>query len=117
MDRISESLLIEFSSEHEISNLPEDKRFEHFSSFITVRRHYADSFDTTDIVTGSGGDTGIDGLAIIVNDTLATDSEALAEMAEELPYLDVIFVFIQAEHDFKSCLPSVYWRTLKNCLG
>src|SRR5690242_946544 len=32
MDRISESLLAEFSTEHGIVHLPEEKRFEHFAS-------------------------------------------------------------------------------------
>jgi len=58
MDRISESLLAEFSAEHGIAHLLEEKRFEHFASYITVRRQYAETFDTEDIVTGAGGDTG-----------------------------------------------------------
>ena len=78
MDRISESLLNEFSTEHGISHLPEDKRFEHFACYITVRRQYSDTLDTDDIVAGSGNDTGIDGIAIIVNGSLATDVETLA---------------------------------------
>jgi hypothetical protein len=97
MDRISESLLTEFSSEHDIAKLPEEKRFEHFASYITVRRQYAETFDTEDIVTGAGGDTGIDGIAIIVNGTLAIDVETLEESADQAGSLDVSFVFVQAE--------------------
>ncbi|PWT73713.1 MAG: AIPR protein [Proteobacteria bacterium] len=97
VDRITESLLDEFTKEHEISHLPEEKRFEHFSSFITVRRHYGESFDTEDIVVGSGGDTSIDGIAIIVNAVLVTDVEMFSEMAQQATYLDVTFIFVQAE--------------------
>ena len=97
MDRISESLLAEFSSEHGIAHLPEEKRFEHFASYITVRRQYAETFDTDDIVTGAGGDTGIDGIAIIVNGTLATDIDTLEDAIEQAGSLDVAFVFVQAE--------------------
>ncbi|MGO9272359.1 MAG: hypothetical protein ACLQOO_19375 [Terriglobia bacterium] len=97
MDRISESLLNEFSSEHGITQLPEDKRFEHFASYITVRRQYSETFDTEDVVTGSGGDTGIDGIAIIVNGSLTTDVEALEEQADKAGHLDVAFVFVQSE--------------------
>jgi hypothetical protein len=97
MDRISESLLIEFSSEHEITQLPEEDRFEHFASYITVRRQYPESFETEDIVVGSGGDTGIDGIAIIVNGSLVADAEVLAEQADNIGHLDVGFVFVQAE--------------------
>lgn len=97
MDRISESLLNEFSNEHDIAELPEDKRFEHFCSYITVRRQYGETFDTEDIVTGAGGDTGIDGIAIIVNGSLITDIDALEEMADQAGALDVAFIFVQAE--------------------
>jgi AIPR protein len=97
MDRISESLLNEFSNEHGITALPEDERFEHFSSYITVRRQYTETFDTEDIVIGTGGDTGIDGIAIIVNGSLVTDAEALEEQADQAGHLDVAFVFVQAE--------------------
>lgn len=50
MDRITESLLTEFSAEHGIANLPEAKRFEHFASFVTVKKHQSEHFDTEDIV-------------------------------------------------------------------
>lgn len=97
MDRISESLLSEFSKEHGLEHLPEDKRFEHLACFITVRKHYPESFNTEDIVTGSGGDTGIDGIGIVVNGSLVTDVEAFEEDADKASYLDVVFVFTQAE--------------------
>jgi hypothetical protein len=71
MDRITQSLLTEFSAEHSIETLPEDQRFEHFTGYVTVRRHYGETFDSGDIVVGNGGgDTGIDAIAIIVNGTL-----------------------------------------------
>jgi hypothetical protein len=96
MDRISESLLTEFSGEHGISLLPEDQRFEHFAAFVTVRRHYSETFDTTEIVTGAGNDTGIDGIAVIANGSLITDVESL-EQTDGAGHLDVVFIFVQAE--------------------
>ena len=78
-------------------SLPEDKRFERFASYLVVSPHLADSFDTADIATGSGGDTGIDAIAIVVNGTLVTDQELVKELAETNGYLDVTFVFVQAE--------------------
>jgi hypothetical protein len=97
MDRISESLLKEFSKENNVAGLPEDERFEHFCSFITVKRQYSETFDTEDIVTGAGNDTGIDGIAIIVNGALITDIDAFNEMEKQTSTLDVVFVFVQAE--------------------
>jgi len=94
MDRVSESLLTEFSTEREIVHLQEEKRFEHFVCFITVGRHYSEMFDTEDILVGNA--TGIDGIAVIVNGNLITDVESLQEI-ESAGELDVTFVFVQAD--------------------
>ncbi|MGO9771579.1 MAG: AIPR family protein [Roseiarcus sp.] len=85
----------EFAREHGLDALDEAKQFEHFASYITVRRQYSETFDSSDIVTGDG-ETGIDGVAIIVNGSLITDIEALSELADHTSALDVIFVFVQA---------------------
>jgi hypothetical protein len=97
MDRITESLLSEFTAEHDLGALPQDRQFEHFAGYITVRRQHAETFDTDDIVTGSGGDTGIDAIAIILNGILITDAEAFEEHAARSNSLDVQFIFVQAE--------------------
>ena len=97
MDRITKSLLDEFSAEAQISQLPEDTRFEHFTSFLTIGRHLEDTFDTADVVTGSGGDTGIDAIAVIVNGALVTDPEFVEELATTNGHVDATFVFVQAE--------------------
>lgn len=97
MDRITSSLLEEFSKEAQISHLPEDARFEHFTTFLTVGRHIEDTFDTADVVTGAGGDTGIDSISIIVNGALVTDPELVEELAATNGHVDATFVFVQAE--------------------
>ena len=98
MDRITEGLLSEFSGEFGIEGLDEDERFEHFSTWLTVRRHYSETTFTPGIsVTGSGDDIGIDGIAIIVNNNLVTDVETIEDLLEVNGYLDVTFVFVQAE--------------------
>jgi len=51
MDKITESLLKEFTSEHDLAAIPDEKRFEQFASYITVRRQHGETFDTADIVT------------------------------------------------------------------
>jgi hypothetical protein len=97
VDRITQSLLADFSREHNLDSLKESERFEHFASYITVRRQYSETFDTSEIVTGSGGDTGIDAVAILVNGSLITDIESFRELAEKTGHLDVMFVFVQAD--------------------
>lgn len=97
MDRITSSLLAEFTSDFDITSLPEDKAFEQFTSYISVRRHHGEFFDPSDISVGSGSDTGIDAIAIIVNGTLITDSESFSELANNSGTLDVAFIFVQSE--------------------
>ena len=97
MDRITQSLLAEFSKEHDIESLKEDVRFEHFAAYITVRRYYSEAFDPEDIVVGAGGDTGIDAIGIVVNGSLITDIETFETQADKAGSLDVTFIFVQAE--------------------
>lgn len=97
MDRITKSLLDEFSAEHGLKTSAEDKQFEHLAAFLTIGRHYAETFDTADVVTGSGSDTGIDAVAITINGALAVDPDIVEELAQANGYLDVAFLFVQAE--------------------
>jgi hypothetical protein len=97
MDRITTALLAEFSSENGIEALPEEERFERFAAYLAVSPHVLDSFDTADIATGSGLDTGIDAIAIIVNGSVVTDVELVPELVQTNGYLDVAFLFVQAE--------------------
>src|SRR5947209_17305476 len=97
MDIITQALLAEFSKANQTEHLPEDKQFEHFVAFITLRRHHTRTFDTTDMVIGDGADTGVDSIAIIVNGALVTDVDSVAELAERNGYLEVNFIFTQAD--------------------
>src|SRR5436309_7667140 len=97
MDRITESQLEIFCKEYSLENRPHDVQFEHFAAFATVKRHYDRTFDPTDIVVGAGGDTGIDAVAIIVNNVLITDIDKISELAEQNGYIDATFIFVQAE--------------------
>lgn len=97
MDRITTALLADFSREHEIDDLPEEQRFERFAAYLAVSPHILDSFDPADIATGSGGDTGIDALAIVINGAIVTDEELVPELVQASGYLDVSFLFVQAE--------------------
>jgi hypothetical protein len=97
MDRITEGFLNEFSNEFGITGLPEKDRFELFCAWLSVRRHYSEStFDPAELITGSGGDTGFDSLAIIVNNNIVTDVDTVEDLLSLNGYLDVTFVFVQA---------------------
>lgn len=98
MDRISSALLQEFVKEFDLKHLPQDEQFEHFASYLVTRRHYSDAvFSTGDVVTGSGSDTGIDAISIIVNNSLVTDPGSIDNLLEVNGYLDVTFILVQAE--------------------
>jgi hypothetical protein len=96
MDRITESMLNEFSAESGISALEESARFEHFASYATVQRLHSETFDTDDVVLGSH-EPGIDGIAIIVNGVLIFDIDTFTAVSDQAASLDVVFIFIQAD--------------------
>jgi len=103
MDRITESLLNEFSAEHGLSTLAESKRYEHFTSYIVVKEEHSETFDTHDIVVGDGpqtaggSDFGIDAIAIIANGVLITDVDDLETYIDKAGHLEVSFTFVQSE--------------------
>lgn len=98
LDRITSALLTEFAASFGIEKLDEPDQFERFSSYLATRRHYSEAaFDPSDIATGSGGDTGIDGIAIVVNNNLVTDVGTVEDLVDVNGYLDVSFIFIQSE--------------------
>jgi hypothetical protein len=96
MDRITKSLLDEFSRDHGFGKLQEDDRFEHFATYVTVHRQHSETFDTSEIVLGDKS-MGIDAIATIVNGNLITDIESFGEIAQNASYLDVTFIFVQAD--------------------
>jgi hypothetical protein len=99
MNRIAQNLTKEFALDNGLIALPESEQFEHLSSFLALRRHYSRAVDTNHVVTGAGGDTGLDGVAVIVNGKLVTDVDEVQELLELNGFLDVTFVFIQAERN------------------
>jgi hypothetical protein len=98
MDKITLSLLTEFSGEFGIDDETEPERFEQFAAWLVVRRHFTEStFLPSDLHTGGPNDTGIDAIGVIVNNNLVTDVDSVEELLEQNGFLDVTFVFIQAE--------------------
>ena len=90
MDKVIQGLLSESSENFQLEKLPESDQFEHFAAYLAVRRHYGDaSFDISDLITGSGGDGGLDAAAVIINGSLVTDVDDVKEMAKsgKLAYL------------------------------
>lgn len=97
MDRITKSLLEEFVEENGLCSLAEDRAFEHFAGFLSTSSHYSETFSSDDISVGDGSDTGIDSIAVIVNGSFVTEPEEVQDLEETNGYLDVLFIFVQAE--------------------
>jgi len=97
MDRITRSLLDRFILENQIKDFSEDKAFEHFIGYLITSVHYQESFDTNDIITGSGGDCGIDSITILVNGAFITEPEEISDIVDSSTYLDVEFIMTQSE--------------------
>jgi len=97
MDLITRSLLTEFSREQGFERLEESEQFERFAAFLTVSRWVSETLDPDEVAVGSGSDTGIDAIAILVNGSLVDDEASVYEFAERNGFLDVSFLFVQAE--------------------
>lgn len=97
MDRITKSLVNQFTEDNGLSTLSEDKAFEHFTAYLITSEHFTDSFQTEDIVVGQGSDTGLDAITIIVNGTIVNEPEEVEDLASTNGYLDVSFILVQSE--------------------
>lgn len=97
MDLITKSMLREYCESHGYANLPEDRQFEYFATHIVTNRLQIDTVDPSDVVSSGGGDTGLDAICIVANGSLVLEPEQVEELASQNNYLDVTFLFIQAE--------------------
>lgn len=97
MDKITKSLIETFSKQYEIENVDEATKFEHFSNFSIISKLFRGSFELDDIHAGSGGDCGVDGLALLVNGRIIIDEDELRDVVETTSHLDADITFIQAK--------------------
>lgn len=97
MDRITKTLLQDFLKTQEIKNGDESTNFENFVIYSILSNEYNKNFDLDLITVGSGNDTGIDGLAIIVNGHLIEDTNEVDDLLAQNGYLEVKYLFIQSK--------------------
>lgn len=67
---------------HEIAEKSESQQFEMFASYCAISQQYGEQFCINDIITGAGGDCGIDGIAIIANGTLINSKEEIDDLID-----------------------------------
>lgn len=99
---ISGYLNEDFKNDFGIEETNEDKLFEIFVNYCIISRIHPEAFTSDfdkieDLNVGGGEDTGLDGLAIIVNDHLVTSIEEIDDLKNFRKRLDVQFIFTQAK--------------------
>lgn len=96
MDLVTDALVKECLKSQQIENSDPSVRFEHFVNFVVVSDLYGEDFDVEAIATGAG-EFGIDGICIIVNDTIVEDVDQFDDLAERAAILTAKFIFIQSK--------------------
>lgn len=97
MDRITESLITELLTNLEINSEGESKDFEKLSNYTVVSNEYNKTFDIDTLTVGDGNDTGIDGIAIIVNGQLVESTDEVDDLLEKNNSLEIEFLFVQSK--------------------
>lgn len=97
LDQITKALVADFLENSGTTSRDEPEDYERFSASVTISPLVDGAFDVEDVATGSGGDTGLDAIAVIVNGDLVTDPDDIDVLAAEDKTLNVHFVFVQSE--------------------
>ena len=74
----------------------DSKVFEHLFNYIATRNYTSRHFDPSELSLGQG-EVGIDGVAIIVNDTLITEFPQIEALFKQEIDLSVTFIFTQSK--------------------
>ncbi|BEV02680.1 AIPR family protein [Chryseobacterium gambrini] len=97
MDRITSSLIKELLVTQEIKSEGESKDFEKLVNYSIISNEYNKTFDLNLVTIGEGNDTGIDGIAIIVNGQLIETLEEVDDLIVKNNFLEVDFILTQSK--------------------
>ena len=101
MDRITKSLITELLTNQELKSEGESKDFEKLVNYTIVSNEYNKTFNIENVTMGEGNNTGIDGLAIIVNGQLIESKDEVDDLIEKNSFLEVDFIFTQSKTSSK----------------
>ncbi|MCB0553583.1 MAG: AIPR family protein [Phaeodactylibacter sp.] len=101
-NKIIAGYLNDFKKDFGLEEENESKLFEMFANYCVISRIHPEAFSTNfekieSMNLGGGDDTGIDGLGIIVNESLASSIDEIDDLKNFRRRLDVQFIFIQAK--------------------
>lgn len=97
MDRITKSFIQELLNQQELESEGEAKDFEKLVNYSVISNGYNRTFNIDFVTVGEGNDTGIDGIAIIVNGQLVETTEEIEDLIERNGTLEVTYIFTQAK--------------------
>ena len=97
LDQITKALVAEFLDQAQMASGGEATDFERFVAHVVIAPQIDAALDYGAVLTGSGGDTGLDAIGIIVNGQLATDPDDIDVLADGGATLDVNYIFVQTE--------------------
>jgi cold shock CspA family protein len=100
-DKIIEGYIRDFREDFEFQGDTESEIFEKFSNYCILSKIHNESFDPDIISVGGTHDTGLDGIAILVNEHIVTSIEDVDFFKKSLKRLDVQFVFLQSKESPK----------------
>ena len=92
--------------------------FEHLINYLVARNYLSRHFDPSNLSLGEG-EVGIDGVAIIVNDTLVTSFSQIEDFFNSDLDISVSFIFTQAKtsETIKCEMISHFFTCVKNFIG
>ncbi len=97
MDRITKSLINELLRNQELESEGDSKDFEKLVNYASISNEYSKTFELDSVTVGEGNDTGLDGIAILVNGQLVEDTEEIDDLLDKNGSLEITFIFTQAK--------------------
>jgi len=99
-DQILSGYLQDFSEQHGVEKLSPQELFSRFVTYCVVSKQAGSPTSLDDLDVDGGQDTGIDAIAVIINDRVVGDREDV-DYFRELGRIEVDFVFIQSKTSAK----------------
>lgn len=102
-NKILQGYLTDFRKDFNFAqSIKEDVLFEHFCNYCILSKvhpeaFFNDNFKIEEINVGGGQDTGIDGVAIVVNDHIVGSVDEIESLKNQFQRLDVRFIFTQSK--------------------
>jgi len=101
MDKILASYVTDFANKHGFDSLDVPEQFLHFVNYCVASRHTSDTLDIENLSTEGDGDTGVDGVAVLVNGHTVSSPEDVDFFRHRGGRFDVEFVFVQSKSSEK----------------